>query len=212
MAKFVNHFFPADCASPIHVLHETGVMFKNTPQLLGTPRFAYVEIYENTMQPPNGVTIDHFQHHISFGRDAFLDSSNAAAFPNDLVKLTIVKRPNFSAGKIIIGDNVCLQGTAIVSYESVTIGDNALFGPNVVIMDCDGHTLSGRNNADEVSRLVTKPVSIGNNVWIGYGAIITKGVSIGDNAVIGAGSVVHKDVPSNTVYAGNPAKFVKNVE
>ncbi|NOU50881.1 acyltransferase [Pseudoalteromonas sp. JBTF-M23] len=212
MAKFVNHFFPTVSVSPIDELRDTGVVFKSTPQLLGTPRFAYAEIYEHTEQPPKRITLAEFQHNIVFGTDAFLDSSNAAAFPNDVVKLTIVKRPNCNAGKITIGNNACLQGTAIVSYESVTIGDNALFGPNVVIMDCDGHTLTGRKDADEVSRLITKPVSIGNNVWIGYGAIITKGVSIGDNAVIGAGSVVHKNVPSNTVYAGNPAQFIKHID
>ncbi|MEG2632990.1 MAG: DapH/DapD/GlmU-related protein, partial [Oscillospiraceae bacterium] len=55
----------------------------------------------------------------------------------------------------------------------------------------------------------TAPVHIGNNVWIGGGAIILPGVTIGDNAVIGAGSVVTKDIPSNTVAVGNPCRVLR---
>jgi maltose O-acetyltransferase len=56
------------------------------------------------------------------------------------------------------------------------------------------------------------PITIGDNVWIGGGAIICPGVSIGDNAVIAAGSVVTKDVKSNVLVGGNPAKFIKSIE
>lgn len=56
-----------------------------------------------------------------------------------------------------------------------------------------------------------KPVKIGRNVWIGSNSTILPGVTVGDNAVIGAGSVVTKDIPENTVFAGNPAKFIKNI-
>jgi maltose O-acetyltransferase len=57
-----------------------------------------------------------------------------------------------------------------------------------------------------------KPVTIGNNVWIGGGAIINPGVNIGDNAVIASGAVVTKDVPENVVVGGNPAKILKSIE
>jgi maltose O-acetyltransferase len=56
-----------------------------------------------------------------------------------------------------------------------------------------------------------EPVTIGNNVWIGGGAIILPGVTIGDNVTIGAGSVVTKDIPSNTVAAGNPCRVLKKI-
>jgi maltose O-acetyltransferase len=56
-----------------------------------------------------------------------------------------------------------------------------------------------------------KPVTIGNNVWIGGGAIICPGVSIGDNCTIGAGSVVTKDIPSNSIAVGNPCKVIKSI-
>lgn len=51
---------------------------------------------------------------------------------------------------------------------------------------------------------------VGNDVWIGYGAMILSGVTVGDGVVIGAGSVVTKDVPPYTIVGGNPAKFVKS--
>ncbi|PDY18523.1 acetyltransferase, partial [Bacillus cereus] len=57
-----------------------------------------------------------------------------------------------------------------------------------------------------------KPVKIGNNVWVGGGAIINPGISIGDNAVIASGAVVTKDVPSNVVVGGNPAKVMKMID
>ena len=55
-------------------------------------------------------------------------------------------------------------------------------------------------------------VKIGNNVFIGYGAIILPGVNIGNDVVIGAGSVVSKDVPSGSIVAGVPAKVIKTTE
>jgi len=57
-----------------------------------------------------------------------------------------------------------------------------------------------------------KPVSIGNDVWIGGGAIICPGVSIGNGVVIGAGAVVTKSVPDNVVIGGNPAKIIKDID
>ncbi len=56
-----------------------------------------------------------------------------------------------------------------------------------------------------------KPVTIGDNVWIGGRAVINPGVTIGDNAVIASGSVVTKDVPANTVVGGNPARKLKEL-
>ncbi|RXE89254.1 acyltransferase [Pseudoalteromonas sp. A757] len=211
MPKYLNHPFPNKSKSWLDLLQGNTQLFASKPEILGKPKFNYVEVYEINDTLPPKVNVEAFATSIRIGKNAYLDSSSAAAFPNDIVKLTAVKRPGHQPGKISIGDNACLQGTAIVSYQSVKIGDNALFGPNVIIMDCDGHTLKNRNAPDEVSRLVARPVSIGNNVWIGYGAIINKGVTIGDNAVIGAGSVVTKDVPANTMFAGNPARFIRQL-
>ena len=56
-----------------------------------------------------------------------------------------------------------------------------------------------------------KPVTIGNNVWLGGSSVIAPGVTIGDNSVIAAGAVVVKDVPANVVVGGNPAKIIKHI-
>ena len=72
---------------------------------------------------------------------------------------------------------------------------------DVTIMDNDFHYIDDNDN--------TKPVYIGDDVWIGCHSLVLKGVHIGDGAVIAAGSVVTKDVPSCSVVGGNPAKIIK---
>lgn len=91
----------------------------------------------------------------------------------------------------------------------IRIGDNCMLAPGVHIYTAT-HPLHPveRNSGYELG----KPVTIGDNVWIGGRSIINPGVTIGDNAVIGSGAVVTKDVPANTVVGGNPAKFIKEIE
>jgi maltose O-acetyltransferase len=85
----------------------------------------------------------------------------------------------------------------------VRIGDDCQIGPNVQIYTAD-HPLDPevRRSGLESGR----PVTIGNNVWIGGAAIILPGVTIGDNAIVGAGSVVTRDVPAGATVVGNPAR------
>jgi maltose O-acetyltransferase len=61
-------------------------------------------------------------------------------------------------------------------------------------------------------RSYRKPITIGDNVFIGWGSIILPGVTIGSNVVVAAGSIVTRDIPDNCVVAGNPAKKIKNIE
>lgn len=98
----------------------------------------------------------------------------------------------------------------------ITIGDNALIAPNVQIYTAFHPTNAkdrfGEPRADgsfAFCKTQTAPVTIGDNVWIGGGAIILPGVTIGDNVVIGAGSVVTKDIPSDSVACGNPCRVVR---
>ena len=98
----------------------------------------------------------------------------------------------------------------------IRIGDNALIAPNVQIYTAF-HPTNARDRfgepkddgSFEFCKTQTAPVIIGNNVWIGGGAIIMPGVTIGNNVVIGAGSVVTKDIPDNVIVYGSPCRTVR---
>lgn len=112
---------------------------------------------------------------------------------------------NIHIGKNFFSNFNCV----ILDVCEVRIGDNCMFAPGVHIYTAT-HPLQAaeRNSGKEYG----KPVKIGNNVWVGGGAIINPGISIGDNAVIASGAVVTKDVPNNVVVGGNPAKVIKTIE
>lgn len=91
----------------------------------------------------------------------------------------------------------------------ITIGDNCMFGPNAQLYTAT-HPLHPvkRNSGLEYG----KPITLGNNVWLGGGVVITPGVTLGDNVVVAAGAVVTKSFPDNCVIGGNPAKIIKEIE
>ncbi|MEH6453510.1 MAG: sugar O-acetyltransferase [Psychromonas sp.] len=95
----------------------------------------------------------------------------------------------------------------IIDVCRVDIGDNVMFGPNVMIS-------TATHPIDPIERLKTEygvPISIGNNVWLGANVAVLPGVKIADNCVIGAGSVVNRDIPENSVAVGNPCRVIKKV-
>ncbi|WP_211263384.1 sugar O-acetyltransferase [Priestia koreensis] len=119
------------------------------------------------------------------------------------------------------GENISIDENTFVNYNCVflddnkiTIGRNVLIAPNVQIYTAS-HPLRAEERINEGDpsqapyKTFTKPVTIGDNVWIGGSAVILPGVTIGDNAVIGAGSVVTKSIPSNCVAVGNPCRVVQ---
>ena len=96
----------------------------------------------------------------------------------------------------------------ILDAGHVRIGDNCMIAPNVSLFTV-GHPLhpQARNSGYECGRDIT----IGDNVWIGGGAILLPGVTVGSNVVIAAGSVVSRDLPDNVVAAGNPCRPVRAI-
>lgn len=114
---------------------------------------------------------------------------------------------------LTIGDNVGMSQAALICHKSITIGNNVKIGGGVCIYDTDFHSLDPviRRSSEDLKNRAEKPVVIGNDVFIGAKSIILKGVTIGENSVIGAGSVVTKSVPANQIWAGNPAKFIRNI-
>ncbi|MFH5803585.1 sugar O-acetyltransferase [Alienimonas sp. DA493] len=97
-------------------------------------------------------------------------------------------------------------GCVILDVAPVRIGDRVLLGPNVQIYTAT-HPLDAAERATGWES--GAPVTIGDDVWIGGGAIVLPGVTIGDGAVIGAGSVVTKDLPAGVIAAGNPCRVLK---
>ena len=108
------------------------------------------------------------------------------------------------------GDNFYANhNLVILDPAKVTFGDNVFIAPNCGFYTA-GHPISveERNSGLEFA----KPITIGNNVWIGGGVTVLPGVIIGDNTTIGAGSVVTHDIPANTIAFGNPCKVHKNIK
>lgn len=99
-------------------------------------------------------------------------------------------------------------GCVLLDCAPITIGANVMLAPNVHIYTAH-HPLDPQVRASGLE--LASPITIGDNVWIGGGAIILPGVRIGDNVVVGAGSVVTRDVEANTIVAGNPARVLRRV-
>ncbi len=107
------------------------------------------------------------------------------------------------------GNNVYANfNLTLVDDTDIFVGDSVMFGPNVTVATA-GHPID-----PDLRRRVAQyniPVHIGNNVWIGAGAVILPGVRIGDDSVIGAGSVVTRDIPAGVVAVGNPCRVLRKI-
>lgn len=118
---------------------------------------------------------------------------------------------------ILLGRNVVLRpGTMLYGGEesagTITVGDDVLIGPGVVVM-VHNHKfdLADRPIAEQ-GYYAPQPVVIESGSWLGANCIILPGVIVGRNAVVGAGAIVTKDVPPRTVVAGNPAKIIRHLD
>lgn len=122
-------------------------------------------------------------------------------------------QPNFNCdnGKNIhVGEDFLANyNVTILDIAPVHIGNYCMIGPNVLISTV-GHPLSPKMRRAKMAQ--AKPISIGNDVWIGGNCTILPGVTIGNNVIIAAGAVVAKDIPDNCIAAGVPAKKIKDLE
>ncbi|MED3939484.1 acyltransferase [Priestia megaterium] len=117
----------------------------------------------------------------------------------------------YSGFRVSVNDGAVLElgsgyinyNTNIACFNKIKIGNNVVFSENVTIRDSDNHYL------DYPDYQMSKPIEIGDNVWIGMNVTILKGVKVGNGAVIAAGSIVTRDVPRNCLVAGVPAKVIK---
>lgn len=117
--------------------------------------------------------------------------------------------------KCDFGKNIFFKGLAILNFNcvildnsTVTIGKNAFIGPNTVI-SCASHPIQALERNKGLT--LSKPITLGDNVWLGANCTILGGVTIGDNSIIGAGSVVTKNIPSGVIAVGNPCKVLRKI-
>ena len=108
---------------------------------------------------------------------------------------------------IHLGKNVFINsGCRFQDQGGIYIGDNVLIGHNVVLA-----TLNHEENPSKRGSLIPAPIKIGNDAWIGSNATVLSGVTIGDGAIVAAGAVVTKDVARNTIVAGVPAHYIRDI-
>lgn len=109
---------------------------------------------------------------------------------------------------IELGNNVSINAFVhIWGQGGLTIGNDTLIASHVSIITVTHDTQSIKYNQS----LITKPINIGNNVWLGAHSVILPGIVIEDNVIVGAGSVITKNLEKNSVYAGSPAKKIKDL-
>lgn len=111
--------------------------------------------------------------------------------------------------RIKVGKNFFANHNLVIQDGGgVSFGDNVFIGPNCCFTTAE-HAIDPEMRKQGIE--IAKPISIGNNVWIGAGSTILAGVTVGDNTVIGAGSVVTKDIPPMSVACGVPCKVKRKV-
>ncbi|WP_031083270.1 sugar O-acetyltransferase [Streptomyces sp. NRRL WC-3549] len=99
-------------------------------------------------------------------------------------------------------------GAVLLDVGRITIGADVQIGPNVQLLT---PTHPVEPEARRAKWEAARPITIGDNVWLGGGAIVCPGVTIGENTVVGAGAVVAKDLPAGVVAVGNPARVIREV-
>jgi acetyltransferase-like isoleucine patch superfamily enzyme len=112
---------------------------------------------------------------------------------------------------VTIGDNTGFSGVSIHCINKIQIGNDTIIGANTSVWDNDLHELNYLERLNRSGNINSSPIYIGSNVFIGESCRILKGVTIGDRSIVGAGSIVTKNIPSDEIWAGNPAVFIRSL-
>jgi len=146
---------------------------------------------------------------LHFGNSVRFNSSLKSNFIGLYKPCTIGVTSN---GQLYIGDYSGFSGVSIYCDSVITIGSFVNCGGNVSIWDTDFHPLNAEDRRrNEAGKIISLPIEIGDDVFIGAHSIILKGVKIGARSIIGAGSVVTKHIPEDEIWGGNPAKFIRRI-
>ncbi len=151
-----------------------------------------------------------------------MDRLDASLADEDALRLVLLRElfAAFGEGAVVrpgfrcdYGSNIRIGRGTFVNYgcvmldcNTITIGDDVQIGPAVQIYTLN-HPLDAETRRSGLES--ARPVAIGDNVWLGSGAIVCPGVTIGADAVVGAGSVVVRDLPPGVVAAGNPCRVLR---
>jgi maltose O-acetyltransferase len=113
------------------------------------------------------------------------------------------------------GSNIRIGARTFVNFNltaldvaAIVIGEDCQIGPNVQLLT-PTHPIAPGPRRDKLE--AAKPITLGDNVWLGGGVIVCPGVTVGENSVIGAGAVVTRDIPANVVAVGNPARVIRAI-
>lgn len=125
---------------------------------------------------------------------------------------SIFSRETINAGRLSVGDGSRIGDNTIIDLvDDVEIGNNVAIGPNCTFYTHD-HIYTNKNLPTWKGGIIKKPIIIEDDSWIGANVTILPGVLIGRRSIVAAGSVVTTSVPSNSIYAGVPAKLIKRIE
>lgn len=152
----------------------------------------------------------------AYRRAAVEDESAARPLLEELIGYlgdgAFLKPPLF----VDYGENIRIGARTFINYNltaldvaAITIGEDCQIGPNVQLLT-PTHPVAAQPRRDRLE--AAKPITIGDNVWLGGGVIVCPGVSIGENSVIGAGAVVTRDLPAGVVAVGNPARVIRSID
>lgn len=165
---------------------------------------------ENERRAQRGCLLAHGYHQASLA-DPLAAIGLLAELLGTLGEGAYVKPPLY----VDYGEHLHIGARTFVNYNltaldvaTITIGEDCQLGPNVQLLT-PTHPVEPGPRRDKLE--AAKPITIGNNVWLGGGVIVCPGVTIGDDSVIGAGSVVTRDIPAGVLAVGNPARVLRSI-
>ncbi len=177
-----------------------------------------LSLYINEVKCPSDwkilgrIYIDNRNGIISFGKGFYANSGYIYNNIGRQQRVAFIVRK----GELRIGQNLGISASTIVCHKSIEIGNSVMIGANCAIYDTDFHSIDPirRKEEDEFSATIQKkPVKIESDVFIGAHCTILKGTHIGQGSVIGACSVIPGlKIPPGQIWAGNPAKFIRNID
>lgn len=146
---------------------------------------------------------------ITIGDNFYMSSGNHVnPISSNLQGSILIDNPR---AEIHIGDNVGMSSTRMWIHDRLEIGNNVKIGAGVLLIDTDSHPIDYKLRRTSNEGVMSAPITIEDDVWIGAHSIVLKGVTIGARSIIGAGSVVTKSIPSDCIAAGNPCKVIRKL-